>query len=281
MWPLNNLRILHSYALTKMPLIDLTMELAPDCELLIDSGAFTAFTKGKAVDITEYEKYLDKVVDKYPSTTYFMLDVIGNPEQTYANYLRMVKDGFSPIPIVTPGAPDAHADHFYQESKVVGLGGLTSLRNSVGYVHKFLQKYPPKKTHLLGFTDRDIILHHKPRQCDSVSWCSAQRFGNSYYVEHGILKAFSKDECCKPGIRKFFAKFSMDPSELETDEAWINSTRPGTNVHQKFSTLATLAYWDALEAVTKTKHFFVCSGDKLKVKLLVDGMSTLLKSKRR
>ena len=60
-----------------------------DCNVLIDSGAFTTFTKGKKIDIYEYSDFIKsytlKWKKKLKSVNFINLDVIGDAEKSWKN----------------------------------------------------------------------------------------------------------------------------------------------------------------------------------------------------
>ena len=63
--------------------------------LFLDSGAYSAWSKGVTIDIDEYISFIKKNI-KY-ITVYANLDVIGDPEATYRNqkYIFIRSDSLS------------------------------------------------------------------------------------------------------------------------------------------------------------------------------------------
>lgn len=68
--------------------------------IFIDSGAHTAFTKGKEVKFEDYSDFLKREKDNYDIAA--QLDIIGNQERTADNYRRHVAEGTEwVLPILT------------------------------------------------------------------------------------------------------------------------------------------------------------------------------------
>ena len=71
--------------------------------LIVDSGAFTAWNTGKHISMEDYCKFL-KTIPSHWEYKAVQLDVYGNPEQTYTNYLRMLDAGYKDVmPVFTRG----------------------------------------------------------------------------------------------------------------------------------------------------------------------------------
>ena len=63
--------------------------------LMLDSGAFTAFKTGKKIELDNYIAFLKdfgQIAEKYVT-----LDVIGHRDKTVENYERMVAAGLAPM----------------------------------------------------------------------------------------------------------------------------------------------------------------------------------------
>lgn len=67
--------------------------------VLIDSGAFTAHTKGRAIDLKAYIRFcLDH---QQMAAGFIQLDAIGDKEQTARNLDTMLRCGVRPVPVLT------------------------------------------------------------------------------------------------------------------------------------------------------------------------------------
>mgnify|MGYP003110595691 FL=1 len=122
-----------------------------EIRFLLDCGAFTAFFTGKKIELDDYCKFVE-TCDPKP-WRYFSLDVIGNPEKTAKNFEIMLKRGFKPVPIYTPGEDKQAIDYFYSKSDVVGFGGINNFdgKKRKGYIKGIMNYEKGRKVHFLGF----------------------------------------------------------------------------------------------------------------------------------
>lgn len=147
--------------------------------LLVDSGAFTAKKQGKSISMDEYCSFIEALGQK--PYTYFMLDVVGDREMTYANWHTMLKRGFKPIPIWTRGESVKVLEEMFDHGGKVGIGGITANdKKPGGRMQTFMKvasKYPKARTHWLGFTKLEWVRTFRPSSVDSSSWTSGLRYG--------------------------------------------------------------------------------------------------------
>lgn len=66
--------------------------------LLVDSGAFTAYTTGRPIPIEEYISWCKNI---YADTAwqYIALDAVANPAGTRSNLNKMLAEGLKPMPV--------------------------------------------------------------------------------------------------------------------------------------------------------------------------------------
>lgn len=169
-------------------------------KLMIDSGAFSAYTKGTVINIDEYVRYIN---ENHQYTDYFIaLDIIPKPEDDkaeiaeagYQNYLYMIQHVVCPEKII----PVHHAsDPMSLLSKIVTtklpdgeyvpyicLGGLVGtnagveqfLRESFEIIRK--SENPYVKVHALGLTSLKILEKFPLKSSDSTAWIMAGASGN-------------------------------------------------------------------------------------------------------
>lgn len=137
--------------------------------LMIDSGAFTAYTLGKPISIDNYIAYLQHWYGVYD---YAMnLDVIGNPRATAKNLLTLQGHGLNVVPIYTARAKVAELRAMTKDAEYIAYGGLVG-------VPKRLQ-IPATKTvvdiaasngarvHALGQTSAQMFDYAAPYSGDS------------------------------------------------------------------------------------------------------------------
>lgn len=100
----------------------------PDIYRLIgDSGAFSAYTQGKTINLGDYAAWVKRWSDHLVWAA--SLDVIGDPVGTLTNW-RTLRDehGLTTVPTVHAGAPTSALDAYGREGcDFVGLGGMVGL----------------------------------------------------------------------------------------------------------------------------------------------------------
>ena len=114
--------------------------------ILIDSGAFTSWSKGKAITVDEYCSFIRNL--PFKPWKYFMLDGIGDSEKTFLQYNQMLDKGFSPIPIFTQGEKIERIDKYYETSDVLGIGSLVGTKGNLDYVGMLNGFFPKFKEQL-------------------------------------------------------------------------------------------------------------------------------------
>ncbi len=177
---------------------------------LVDSGAFTAWTKGKQVDIDAYIEYIKEEIEplrKYNNVNVINLDVIPgqfgkkptieerelSARKGLENYLYMKRKGIETI----------HTYHMYEKKEVldeikkyckyIGI----SPANDASVVKRlewlkwvFYDLRTDYKTHILGLT-ADVMLKQIPvYSADSSSWQSGTMWGRAIDVKDKGLEKF-------------------------------------------------------------------------------------------
>lgn len=161
--------------------------------IMVDSGAFSVWTKGKIIDLNEY---IEWIKENLAFADYFVsLDVIpGTPSKpavsliekeesarrSLQNYHRMVRAGIPPEKLI-------HVLHFGDDIKwadkcknlpFIGFGGLVGqnpesraiwLQNMAAELVDS-QGYPINKWHLFGVTDQTTLLTLPMYSADSAGW---------------------------------------------------------------------------------------------------------------
>ena len=167
----------------------------------LDSGAFSAWSAGKPVDIDEYIEFIKANIDVID--VYACLDVIpgkpgGKPTSkqrdeaaaaTWQNYLYMKAQGLDPLPVYHYGE-DVKWLHNMLEHKVeyIGLGGLVGIPSALrrlwlDRVFTLItddQGKPIIKTHGFGMTSVPLVFRYPWYSVDSTSWIKTSQFGGVY-----------------------------------------------------------------------------------------------------
>lgn len=161
--------------------------------VIIDSGAFTAFTTGKIINPQDYAawslEFEQEWSPKMRSLHFMNLDVIGDQEGTWKNQALLEKLGMHPIPIVTQGACLKHLDYALRHYPYIALGGLVPLARQpkalkawldccfVKIVAHYKATGQMPRIHLLGITTDWVLKRYPCYSSDSSAWVACLRFG--------------------------------------------------------------------------------------------------------
>lgn len=169
--------------------------------IFLDSGAFSAFTKGVTIDIDEYIAFI-KQHKKYLDV-YSVLDVIGDAEATYQNQLYMESKGVSPLPCFHYGEDVKYLKRYVEKYSYIAFGGMVPISTPrlVDWLDKLFSNFicdsdgfPKVKVHGFGMTSFRLMRRYPWYSVDSTSWIHAGAFGSVYVprLENGKY-IYSKD----------------------------------------------------------------------------------------
>lgn len=169
------------------------------CKLFIDSGAFSAHTKGKEVDVDDYIKFMndiddvtyifaqvDKIPGKFgqPKTPQQLADA---PRESWENYLYMVdkvKSRDKLLPIFHQGEDfkwlENMLEYKHPDGKPIWYIGVSPANDvSVSEKKKWLEvvfriikesSNPNVHTHAFGMTSLNVLEQYPFTSADSTSW---------------------------------------------------------------------------------------------------------------
>lgn len=184
----------------------------PGKELLLDSGAFTAWSKGHQVDINDLIRTYGELVDKYKHRVKHVwlinLDVIpGSPGRTAGKEEidAAIKQSDINFKILTRVFGDIVLPVFHQNEDERRLAEVAAMadyicvspRNDVvekyriewaQYVHSLI---PGKKTHGLATTGEQMMLRVPWYSVDSATWLYIGAMGNVNYLYNNQLNTIS------------------------------------------------------------------------------------------
>lgn len=167
-------RLLCSYWYFKnKPLDKFCEELGYQPEILLDSGAYSAFTKGKHVNVLDYMEYIRANRDYV--TSYISLDVINDSRMTMLLFTFMQSAGLRPTPVIHYGEDLRLMDYYRMigSSLLVALGGTVPIRDKkkvADWCTEVKGKYPDTELHLLGSSSKAILQSEALASCDSSTW---------------------------------------------------------------------------------------------------------------
>lgn len=192
------MNILVAYPYLKPPVYKDLLRNHGTYRLIIDSGAFTAWNLKKQIRLDEYCRFLDKIELLQPFKA-VQLDVFGDPEATYKNFLIMQKRGFDVMPVFTRGDTVERLEEFYAHTDYIMFGGIVVGGKNKNYVKWFLDQNKGRKAHWLGFVNMPFIKKYRPESVDSSSWKSAGIYGAmDLYTGLGNCKRFRRSDFTAP-----------------------------------------------------------------------------------
>jgi hypothetical protein len=165
-------------------------------DIFLDSGAFSAFTKGKKINIKNYISFIKK--NKKHLTAYANLDVIGingerpnehTAKKTLSNQKKMEGNGLKPIPCFHYGEPFKYLEYYIKNYDYIALGAMVGIavNKLIPWLDKCFNRYicdekgmPNIKIHGFGVTSISIILRYPFYSIDSTSWVISGLLGSIY-----------------------------------------------------------------------------------------------------
>lgn len=179
--------------------------------IFLDSGAYSAFTQKKEIDLNEYIKFIKK--NEKRLTVYASLDVIGDAEKTYSNFKIMKEARLNPIPTFHIGSDFKWLEK-YKNEPYIALGGMVPYTARPSLLKKWLKKcfnIIPKttKVHAFGMTNPTIVRLFPFNSLDSTSWLTYSVWGNWIkYEKHKFIK-IDKKIANNPKTNKLLQKWNL------------------------------------------------------------------------
>lgn len=152
-------------------------------KIFLDSGAFSAFTKGVEIDLNAYCDYIklnQEILENIDgSICASVLDGIGDPLKTYNNQMAMEKQGVRPLPCFHYGEDEEYLKHYVANYKYITLGGMVMVTTAQLklWLDRIWSRYlintdgtPKVKVHGFGLTVPSIMGRYPWFSVDSSSW---------------------------------------------------------------------------------------------------------------
>jgi len=164
-------------------------------DLFMDSGAFSAWTQGKDININEYIQFIKENQDVI--NIYANLDVIGiggkqpnklTAEKTLENQKIMEKAGLSPVPVFHFGEPFPYLKDYCDKYEYIALGVAGNIgAKLIPWLDKCFSEficdekgYPKAKIHGFAVTSLKLMLRYPWYSVDSTSWVITGRMGSIF-----------------------------------------------------------------------------------------------------
>lgn len=151
----------------------------------LDSGAFTAFTKGVEIAAEDYAAFIHEHKEKI--TVASSLDAIGDADKSYSLFKEMGRLGCEVIPVFHCREDVSYLKRYIDEGHpYLALGGMVPetkpwlakwLEDLWANVLTYPDGRPRVKVHGFGMTILDFIQKFPWYSVDSSSWSYGARFG--------------------------------------------------------------------------------------------------------
>ncbi len=168
--------------------------------VFLDSGAFSAYTKGVEISVRDYVQYIkdnrDIIIDEDGALLASVLDGIGDPLKTFQNQAEMERLGVTPLPCFHYGEDERYLDFYIQHYPYITLGGMVPI--SKPQLRLWLDRIwrdhlcdkdgkPKLKVHGFGMTSLDLMLRYPWHSVDSSSWVQVGSNGAVYTRSWGTV----------------------------------------------------------------------------------------------
>lgn len=197
-------------------------------KIMLDSGAFTAWTKGIHIDI---DKYIQFVKDhSYLFDICINLDVIGDPEGSWKNWKYMKDSGVLAMPVYHNGAPEKYLKRYMRYTDYIGFGAIAKLstKQRILGLRRIWDTYlqddkgtPLKKVHGLGLAAVKIMYNFPWYSVDSASCVKAASFGKIYLPVRGDFRNIDSFTVSDQGRHEGGSNNSFFSCPITIQKQWI------------------------------------------------------------
>lgn len=246
-----------------------------DSKLFLDSGAFSAHTKGKTVNVDEYIARINELDEHL--TLYAQLDTIPGeykkpktiqqlkeaPELSWQNYLYM-KDKVASrdklLPIFHQGENFKHLkrmlEYRHEDGEPIKYIGISPANDVVTqYKDKwFAQVFgiiknssnPNVKTHAFGMTSKLMLEKYPFTSADSTGWLVHARMGTLHFGKNNIVVSDRKTD--DPNFYKNLGPEMIKAFEDKVEERGLDLNLMMTSCHYR-------SRWEALELIEWLQNY--------------------------
>lgn len=185
-------------------------------DVFLDSGAFSAETKGYKIDIDEYCNYIIET----GCGLYAGLDVIGDSRKTIINIKAMQERyNLSPIPTFHIGSSLVDLYHILDYNHIA-IGGLVFSSNIMQFCDEvwniILKERPDIRVHAFGMSNLELIERYPWYSIDSSTYKEGRRFGRIKVLWDGLKwRTFTEKEYIS-----FLKDFNIDIDLMSNKERY-------------------------------------------------------------
>lgn len=163
-------------------------------KVFLDSGAFSAFTKGVKVDLKKYCRYIKQNEDIIEVAS--VLDSIGDAQGTFENQCAMEREGVRPLPCFHYNEDERYLEYYIDNYEYITLGGMVPISTPQLklWLDRIWEKYltdengrPKIKVHGFGLTTLSLMERYPWYSVDSSSWVQISSNGGILLPGSGAL----------------------------------------------------------------------------------------------
>ncbi len=222
-------RFIHGHGTTQ----DVLLSRDSGMDLFLDSGGFTAFTKGETIGVEQYAEFIHRTEDFW--TTVSNLDTIGDAAATYETQKDMESLGCVVRPVFHAREDTTWLKKYLDEGyDHILIGGMVPESTAwlISWLDDLWSRYltnpdgtPRVKVHGFGLTDQTLMLRYPWHSVDSSSWLMAGVFGAcSFITQSGLTKVIFSE--ASPEARKFKGWHYLNLSDIEKKQVdrWLEPT---------------------------------------------------------
>lgn len=179
-------------------------------KVFLDSGAFSAFTKGVEIDIPGYCRYIkenEDIVEKSDGILCAsVLDGIGDPLKTWQNQQYMESLGVQPLACFHYGEDERYLEWYISKYEYITLGGMVPISTPQLklWLDHIWEKYltdgsgrPRLKVHGFGLTTLSLMERYPWYSVDSSSWVQIAANGNILIPGLGMVSVSTSSPTAK------------------------------------------------------------------------------------
>lgn len=161
-------------------------------KVFLDSGAFSAFTLGKQIDLPAYCDYIHRNADIIDMAS--VLDGIGDPLKTFQNQKAMEALGTKPLPCFHYGEDERYLEYYIENYEYITIGGMVPISTPqlILWLDRIWAKYLTDgsgrarlKVHGFGLTSVPLMTRYPWYSVDSSSWIQLAAHGNVFIPKFG------------------------------------------------------------------------------------------------
>ena len=166
-------------------------------QVFLDSGAYSAFTKGVDVSLDDYCQYIkdnaDIILTEDNVLLASVLDTVGDPLKTWQYQNAMERQGVIPLPCFHYGDDERYLAEYIKKYEYITLGGMVPVNNKVLkiWLDRIWEKYLSDgsgnarlKVHGFGLMAENFLQAYPWHSVDSATW--VQRGFNGMILGHTL-----------------------------------------------------------------------------------------------